>query len=122
MYTVLLIEDQFDVGSMTRLVLSRHGYRALLAFTLVEANQIWSAFNTEIDLVLTDNHLPDGSGVAFAERLAAEKSSLKVIVSSGISFDNLPSGFLSVDKPFDTETLLKTLRRALGEPDASKAP
>jgi DNA-binding NtrC family response regulator len=117
MHTVLLIEDQFDVASMLRLILSRGGYRALLANNLAEARDIWSAYKNEIDLVLTDNNLPDGSGVQFAQHLAHEKPSLKVVVASGIPQDNLPRSFYRADKPFHMSDLLDTLATALNEPD-----
>jgi len=113
MYTVLLIEDQFDVASVMRLMLSRGGYRALLASNLAEANQIWTAFKDEIHLVLTDNHLPDGSGVQFAVQLVREKPSLKVAVASGNPEADIPAGFYRIDKPFLATTLLNTLRAAL---------
>jgi two-component system, NtrC family, response regulator HydG len=121
MYTILLIEDEFDVASMLRLLLSRHGHRALLAYNLVEASHIWGAYKNEIDLVLTDNHLPDGSGIAFAEHLVREKPSLKVIVSSGYPADTLPSGFHRADKPFESSTLMETIRRAVGEQGGNSA-
>ena len=113
MYTVLLIEDQLDVASVMRLMLSRGGYRALLASSLAEANQIWTAFKHEIHLVLTDNHLPDGSGIQFAAGLVREKPSLKVAVASGYPDPELPAGFYRIDKPFLATTLLDTLRVAL---------
>jgi DNA-binding NtrC family response regulator len=113
MYTVLLIEDHFDVASMMRLMLSRGGYRAMLASNLAEANQIWTAFKDEIHLVLTDNHLPDGSGVQFAAHLVREKPSLKVAVASGNPDVDIPAGFYRIDKPFLAATLLNTLRLAL---------
>ena len=117
MYTVLLIEDQLDVASVMRLMLSRGGYRALLASNLAEANQIWAAFKDEIHLVLTDNHLPDGSGVEFAAGLVREKPSLKVAVASGNPDPDIPSGFYRIDKPFLVTTLLNTLRIALSTND-----
>jgi CheY-like chemotaxis protein len=113
MYTVLLIEDQFDVASVMRLMLSRGGYRALLAANLAEAHRIWTACKDEIDVVLTDNQLPDGSGVRFAEHLRREKPSLKVAVASGLPNADLPSGFYRLDKPFLSSTLLETLQQAL---------
>jgi DNA-binding NtrC family response regulator len=113
MYTVLLIEDQFDVASVMRLMLSRGGYRALLASNLAEANRVWAAFKDEIHLVLTDNHLPDGSGVQFAAHLLREKPSLKVAVATGDPEVDIPPGFYRIDKPFLTATLLNTLRLAL---------
>ena len=122
MYTVMLIEDQFAVASVVRLMLSKGGYRALLASSLAEAQQIWAAYKDEIDIVLTDNYLPDGSGVQFAEHMAAEKPFLKVVVASGVPFAELPPGFHRVDKPFDSSTLLNKLNQILGDPGGKSMP
>jgi DNA-binding NtrC family response regulator len=116
MYTVLLIEDQFDVASLLRLVLSRNGYRALLASNLSEAENIWAAFGHEIHAVITDNSLPDGSGLRFAEHLTREKPALKVIVASGLPTE-IPPEFERADKPFHISKLLQTLERLLPPPD-----
>jgi DNA-binding NtrC family response regulator len=118
MYTILFIEDQFDVASVLRLMLSKWGYRALLASNLAEAQQIWAAYKDEIDLLLTDNYLPDGSGVTFAERIAQEKPRLKVLVASGVPLLDLPPGFHRLDKPFDQSALLSLLERILSESKA----
>src|SRR5688572_30475769 len=122
MYTVMLIEDQFDVASVVRLMLSKGGYRALLATSLAEAHQIWAAYKDEIDVLLTDNYLPDGSGLSFAERIAQEKPRLKIVVSSGVPFLDLPPGFHKVDKPFEAATLLSLLERILSNPENNIIP
>lgn len=116
MRTVLLIEDHLEVASLLRQLIARCGHRALMARNLAEAEQIWSESKSVIDLLLTDNSLPDGSGIRFAELLALEKPGLKVIVSSGIPSHELPPGFQRIDKPFKVQDFLKTIQQALPEP------
>ena len=113
MYTVLLIEDHFDVASVIRLMLSRAGYRVLLASNLAEARQVWAALKDEIHLVLTDNHLPDGSGIQFAGHLQGEKPSLKIAVATGNSDADIPAAFHRIDKPFSPANALDAINRAL---------
>lgn len=113
MRTVLLIEDSPEIASILRLVISRTGHRALLASNLAEADKIWSAYKAEIELVVTDNALPDGSGIAFAESLVRERPGLKVIVASGMPGTNLPADFHRVDKPFDVAEFIAKFHQAL---------
>ena len=97
---------------MLRLILSRTGHRALLAANLDEARKIWASYGSQIELVITDNSLPDGSGVEFAARLAREKPDLKVIVASGLPTE-VPANFRRVDKPFNMSTLLHAINELL---------
>ena len=113
MHTVLLIEDQFEIASMIRLMTSQSGRRALLAMNLTEAEQIWNAFKNEIHLVVADNALPDGSGITFAERIRQERPTLRVIITSGNPEPFLPAGFYRLDKPYRREEYLLLLEQAL---------
>jgi len=118
MNTVLLIEDNLEIASLLRLIISRGGHRVLLAASLAEAEGIWSASKSEIDLLVTDNALPDGSGITYAERLHREKPTLKVIVVSGMPGPGFPPHFLRLDKPFQMAAFLNTLELALAGKDS----
>ena len=97
--TVLIIEDQPELGSILRLVVSRRGHRALLATSIAEAHSVWRSMKTEIDLVIADNLLPDGSGIQFAATLTAEKPSLKLIIATGLPEGSIPAGAHRMDNP-----------------------
>lgn len=99
-----------------RLVVSRKGHRALLASTLAEAQAIWSAFKQEITIIVSDNHLPDGSGVHFVNRLYSEKPNLKLILASGLPDPAIPPGAYRLDKPFNVSDLMSLLDRLTQDP------
>lgn len=96
---------------MLRLLVSRTGHRALLASTLAEALVIWNAFKQEITVVISDNQLPDGSGVEFAERLLTDKPGVKLIIASGYPDATVPPGAVLLNKPFNMTELLSILDR-----------
>ena len=82
--TILLVEDEEALRSITRLLLERFGYRVLEAGSGPEALKIWESAASEVDLLLTDVIMPDGiSGRMLAEDLRGKKNSLKVIFLSG---------------------------------------
>ena len=96
------------------MVLSRHGYTVLLAPTIGAARSIWANSAGELDLVITDNSLPDGSGVDLVKEMRAEKGALKVVVSSGANDLILPPDYRILPKPFDVASLLAAVRAEIG--------
>lgn len=111
MHTILIIEDEPDLASVLRLVVSRMGHRALLASTLAEAQAIWSALKQEITVVISDNHLPDGSGIDFGTQLLADKPGLKLILATGNPYSIAPPEAVLLNKPFNMAELLSILDR-----------
>jgi len=82
--TILLVEDEESLRSITRLLLERFGYRVLEAGSGPEALKVWESAAPEVDLLLTDVIMPEGiSGRMLAEKLRGKKDSLKVIFLSG---------------------------------------
>lgn len=113
MKTVLIIEDQLEIASILRLLVSRGGHRALLASNISDANAIWRALKGKIDLVVSDIQLPDGSGVHFVNLLRSEKPFLPVIITSGVPDPAMPPGSFRVDKPFKIAEFAEVLETAL---------
>jgi DNA-binding response OmpR family regulator len=115
MHTIMLIEDEEMVRKTLRLVLKGAGFQVLTASTVAEAKQVWGEKQNEIDLVITDNSLPDGSGIELVKDLEREKSGLKIIVASGLTHGELPSHYFQIQKPFNARFLLGFVKGAFGE-------
>lgn len=121
--TILVVEDDVKVRSLIVTLLARHGYKVLEAFQALEALHVWNRHRSEIDLLLTDMVLPDGmNGRELAEKLVAEKESLKVIFNSGYSHGSfgdrmefLKPGQKFLPKPFVPADLLRIVRDTLDE-------
>jgi CheY-like chemotaxis protein len=117
--TILLVEDELDLLSLTRDILQRYGYRIITAPNGLAALKIWRERRDEIDLLLTDIRMPEGiSGHELAERLLFEKPKLRVVYVSGYSVESYGAAHLEmqpnfVTKPFTPPGLALTVRRAL---------
>ena len=118
--TILLVEDDEVMRSLTKKVLEKHGY------TVVEANDGESALESVqsypgvIDLLLTDVVMRRVSGPELGERLGSSHPALKVVYMSGYTGELiaerevLKRGVTLLEKPFTRTALLNTIHTALG--------
>jgi len=81
--TVLVVDDEPSILELAQLTLSQMGYTVLKASGVQEALTIFEARKSEIDIVLLDVTMPDGSGVAACERMRALRPDIPVVLSSG---------------------------------------
>jgi two-component system, cell cycle sensor histidine kinase and response regulator CckA len=113
--TILLVEDEESVRRLASLLLERSGYRLLVASSAEEALETARGYAGKIDLLLTDVVLPGLNGRRLADLLAPERPSMKVVFASGY-FDErgiLEPGSDFIQKPFNPDTLARSVRRAL---------
>ncbi len=118
--TILLVEDDEVMRSLTKKVLEEHGY------TVVEANDGESALESVqsypgvIDLLLTDVVMRRVSGPELGERLGSSHPALKVVYMSGYTGELiaerevLKRGVTLLEKPFTRTALLNTIHTVLG--------
>jgi two-component system cell cycle sensor histidine kinase/response regulator CckA len=110
--TILLCEDEEGVRALVEVVLSGAGYRVLGEARPNDA--IERAARENIDALVTDVIMPDMPGPELARRLE-----LPTLFVSGYTADtvrgrgSLPPGSAFLEKPFDTDTLLRTVRELL---------
>ncbi len=84
--TVLLVEDEEVVRTLTIGMLERAGYRAIAATDATEALHRFSESWRSIDLLMTDLVLPGGmGGKELAAALRASKPELKTVYTTGYS-------------------------------------
>lgn len=81
--TILVVEDESFVRHATGELLNGLGYHALLAEDIASAKRVFASCHQEVDLLLCDAVLPDGSGIELAEFLSASSPDLKVVMVSG---------------------------------------
>jgi CheY-like chemotaxis protein len=122
--TILLVEDDDAVRSLTCRLLKNFGYHVEEASSGPQALELWQAHKSEIALLLTDMIMPERmSGRELVEQLLADRRDLKVIFMSGYSGEAVgnDTGFLRrtrarfLQKPCHWRTLLQTVRDALNE-------
>ena len=124
MGTLLLVDDEPSVRSMTARVLRESGYTVIEAADGEHAIQL--AANTErLDLLLTDVIMPRMRGADLAARLRQSRPDLRVLFMSGYPDDER---FLAEDLGQGSATLLEkpftlgALTRAVGKQVAGSAP
>jgi len=113
---VLVVDDEPQIRSAVRLLLTSGGYDVIEAASAEEA---LAAFRSRqnIQLVLTDVVMPGTSGVAFGRAIRA-LGSVPVLYMCGYSKelassdDSIPPE-LFLQKPFDSETLLRRVHAAV---------
>jgi PAS domain S-box-containing protein len=127
--TILVVDDEVNIISANRRMLSRHGYKVLEAGNGQEALEMFRSMPDKIDLVVTDIMMPGMDGMGLIRALKASFPNVKIIASSGLGsglghrsqgpdraeeLKALGVGvFLS--KPYSTEKLLRMIHKTLAE-------
>ena len=118
--TILLVEDESEVRRVVRTLLAQSGYDVLEAANGKEALALAQGQGRSLALLLTDLIMPEGlNGLELANQLKSEKPQLKVVYISGYSTEvaggklGLQEGVNFLQKPFNAEHLLQTIRQSL---------
>ncbi len=111
---VLIIEDDPDILDMMTYILQDEGFRVICSMETVSI-----AYVRELDpaLILLDNRLADGFGRDLCLKLKADPATrhYPVVMVSAVNHlaqvaeDSRADGYLN--KPFDLEELVETVRR-----------
>ena len=126
--TILVVEDDPTVAAVSFQVLSRHGYRVLLADRGESAVGLLGGHSGQIDLLLVDVILPDMRGPQVAEAARLLHPEAAVLYASGYSAEaigrvsELPSDTDLIEKPFVPEQLLARVRAAIDGVPAPDGP
>jgi two-component system, cell cycle sensor histidine kinase and response regulator CckA len=117
--TVLLVEDEDAVRSFAARALSQRGYHVLEATTGAEALDVFSNYDGEVDLVVSDVVMPEMDGPTLMAKLRLERPDLKIIFISGYAEDSFRrhlaenEDFMFLQKPFDLKELAAAVKAAL---------
>jgi CheY-like chemotaxis protein len=115
--TVLLVEDEESLRTLTRTLLEQSGYTVLEAKGGSQAIEIARQHRGPIHLLLTDMVMPGMVGHEVADEVAPIRPEMRVIYMSGyVGFT--PRGVLDSDesflpKPFTQDTLLRKVHEVL---------
>jgi PAS domain S-box-containing protein len=123
--TILVVEDEDSVRSLTTLVLRQAGYQVLEACDGVSALHTATGHAGVIDLLVTDVVMPGLGGRVVAEKLLQERPELRVLYLSGYTDDAVVrEGVLHdrvnfLQKPFSPVALAQKVREVLDAPVAA---
>jgi CheY-like chemotaxis protein len=114
--TLLVVEDQPEICEVVTTMLRGFGFHALGAITPSEALRIASDSATHIDLLITDDFMPEMRGPELAKRIRQMRPGIRVLFMTGsIENDKLESFPESdiIEKPFYPQDLGKKVREVL---------
>lgn len=110
--TVLVVEDNPEVGRFATQALGELGYRALHAANGIEALQKLAAASERIDAVFSDVMMPGMSGLELLHAIRERYPAMRVILASGYSavLAKTPeSGVTLLQKPYSLQQLESAL-------------
>jgi CheY-like chemotaxis protein len=118
MRRVLVVDDEHLIADTLTLILSRHGYEALAAYTGEEAISAAAAYKP--NAVLSDVMMPGINGIQAAIRIAEDCPQCRVLLFSGqpgtaeLLHEATARGysFRLLLKPIHPQALLKALEEA----------
>jgi PAS domain S-box-containing protein len=119
---VLVVDDETAITTSAKNVLGSLGYRVLLANDGTEAMALFAQKLNSIALVITDIMMPHMGGVAMARALRKMKPGIPVIASTGLGekahiSELKEMGIETIlSKPYNAETLLRTIHGVLHPP------
>jgi len=121
--TILVVDDEPLVLSLTSAMLTRYGYSVLTAASGAEAIALFKhSPSVEVHLLVVDLAMPDMTGVAAVQRISEWRPGLPVLYFSAYSEDESlrPSyarGIPFLAKPFTSLQLIKKIRELLDGPN-----
>ena len=117
--TVLVVEDERHILSLTEKVLSRHGYTVIACNTTDEAIKIAKDNAGKIDLLLTDVVMPFMNGKELEAQVRALNPDIKTLFMSGYTANIIAhhgvieEGVEFIQKPFNMKSLTEKVREVL---------
>ncbi len=117
--TILLVDDEEDVLEMMHLMLERFGYQVISTSNSIEALEIFQKKSETFDLLITDQTMPQMTGMELIKELVSIRADIPIILCTGfnekITEDNtkhLGIGAL-VGKPVRVVEIVEKIRSVL---------
>ncbi len=120
--SILVIDDEVEVGNLIARVLEYHGHTVLTATSSQTGLAALQSHLADIDCVLLDLSMPGMSGEQVLRALRAMSRDIPVILMSGYSEEQVIGRFVGahlsgfLQKPFTTSALLAMIQRVLANP------
>jgi DNA-binding response OmpR family regulator len=109
--SILIVDDDHALVEVLVQLLDEEGYRVSYAFDGQTALQ--ELVHAPPDLILSDVMMPNVDGVSLVRRLRLMGSTIPVVFMSAVYIGVALPDLTFVHKPFDLDTLLEVVRRAL---------
>ena len=116
---VLFVDDEEVLVDMGKELLGELGYRVTAGTSSIEALALFEADPSRFDVIITDQTMPDMTGVTLAKAVLALRPDIPVILCTGFSHsvdaESAESAGIAafVMKPLTKKELARTIRRVL---------
>ncbi len=117
---ILLVDDESSIVYAITKILNKYGFYVYGFKTSQEAIDYFYKNRNDIDLVITDYLIPGKNGVEIISDIRKVNPAVPCIIISGnlrMMFDEHPdmpkSNIVCIDKPFDSITLLKAIKKII---------
>jgi len=125
--TILIIDDETAVLSLTSRMLTRYGYETITATNAKETLHLFEVWpDLPVDLLMVDIVMPDVNGIELAEKIWELRPDLPVLFFSAYSDEEIlrpviARGVPYIAKPFTSIQLTKKIRDMLDAPKTDTA-
>ena len=120
---IVVIDDEPDVVTCLTTLFEDNGFETKCAMDAIEGLKIMTEFNP--DVITLDTIMPNKTGVGLYREMKKDENlkNIPVLVLSGVtqyqqlfSRDHLtlPKPEESIEKPFDKDELIKTIKKYIG--------
>ena len=120
--TILVVEDQLDVGDYAETVLTEFGYTVLRADNADEALALLDGAG-HIDLLFSDLIMPGGmNGVVLAREVKRRRPQMRVLLTTGYAESSIErvdargAEFELIQKPYKRSDLATKVRQVIDGP------
>jgi CheY-like chemotaxis protein len=119
--TVLVVDDEASILTITSQTLQAFGYQVLTATDGAHALAVYAKHESKIAVVLTDMMMPVMVGPATIHALMRMNPAVKIVAASGLNANGSVAKASGVGvkhfltKPYTAETLLKGMQTILDE-------
>ncbi len=114
---ILVVDDERSITGVLEIILGESGYNVTIAHNVFEATKVLRDRN--IDLVITDLRLSDGTGIDLIGQIKKDTPETEVILMTGygsldITIEAIKRGaYYYLEKPFTPDVLRTLVGRAL---------
>lgn len=113
--TVLLVDDSIDLSAIFESLLQSYGLKVLVAYDIVEAKNILERNKNDINLILSDMVMPNGTGLDFLKWTRDNNYKQNFIIMSGYLSDIVDTKDVKalhavfLEKPFSEDSFFEKL-------------
>ncbi len=117
--TLLIADDDARVREVLRMMMLEVGFRVIEAENATKCLDMYRRHRGEVTMIMVDLMMPGGGGRAVVAGVRGQGDRIPIIVSSGYSEDSIGADLRDdplvafLEKPYELETLVRTMRRQL---------